>query len=209
MERAGYRVARFATAQSFIALCGDTPADCLLIALDLPGASAIKVIATLPARSAPTTFVVTATSPDIASAVHAMKLGALDVLEKPIASDRLLASVADAAKTATRRKQHLATAQQIESKILDLTSREKQVMRRVASGMTTKQIAESLQISEKTVEVHRSNMTKKMKLGSVAQLVRMIVKYAPSQCLSNAGNGVEPIPLNPDVAPRGLQKIAQ
>jgi len=116
---------------------------------------------------------------DIPSVVPAMRLGAVDFLEKPFSPERLVGSVRTGIQREQNEYEHGRMVAQVEVLVRSLTSREHQVMGLVAAGMLTKQIAAKLGISEKTVEVHRSNLTKKMKVRSVAQLVRLVTKYGP------------------------------
>jgi FixJ family two-component response regulator len=114
----------------------------------------------------------------VAVAVQAMQMGAVTVIEKPFHHDQLLNllhSVRATARESQAQREMLLEEDHVIDRINSLTSRESEVMELVVKGDLTKQIAKQLGISTKTVEVHRSNITRKMGVQSVAQLVKIVV----------------------------------
>ena len=112
-------------------------------------------------------------SGDIALSVQAMKAGALDFLEKPIRNEDLLASL----ETAFARMNELSETNDLkevaQEKCNNLSEREREVMTYLVTGMHNTQVAEHLGLSVRTIEVHRSNINKKMGTSSLVELVRM------------------------------------
>ncbi len=113
----------------------------------------------------------------ISTAVEAMQLGAISFLEKPFGATQFLELVTTSLELATLRSKCDDEAADFAQLVESLTAREKQVLYMVADGQLTKNIARTLGISTKTVDVHRSNITKKLKVHSVAQLVKLVTEY--------------------------------
>ncbi len=106
-------------------------------------------------------------------AVEAMRRGALDFMRKPFREQDLLDRINEALDSDAGKRKALVDRQQLNDKIASLTEREQQVFHRVADGEMNKVIAIDLAISERTVEVHRSQVMKKLKVRTLAQLVRI------------------------------------
>jgi FixJ family two-component response regulator len=147
---------------------------CLLIDLQLPGISGLELWQTLSEMGGRHPFIIISGHGNVETAVQTMHLGAVDFIEKPFDRKRLLARVHEAILTDAENRRNLAESEQTQRRIDSLTPREHEVMGLVTAGLLTKQIARKLGISEKTVEVHRSHVTKKMHVHSVAQLVALV-----------------------------------
>jgi RNA polymerase sigma factor (sigma-70 family) len=113
---------------------------------------------------------------DVATSVRAMKAGAVDFLQKPFDDQELLACVQRALETSRAQRAERAERAMLGERMASLTPREREVLRLVVTGMLNKQIADKLDIAEKTVKVHRGRVMEKMQAGSVAELVRMTAK---------------------------------
>jgi FixJ family two-component response regulator len=109
-------------------------------------------------------------------AVEALKAGAIDFIEKPVEAKTVLNSVKKAMELDLRRRYELLQRSQVEQRIALLTPRELEVMNWVVQGKSNKMIARILDISSRTVEVHRKKVIDKMQADSVADLVQMILK---------------------------------
>ena len=103
----------------------------------------------------------------------------MDFLEKPVRASDLLACVQRGLARSQQSREERAERAAVERRFATLTSRERDVLRLVVTGMLNKQIAGELGIAEKTVKIHRSHMTRKMEAGSVAELVAMAQKLEP------------------------------
>ena len=111
---------------------------------------------------------------DVPLAVEAMKIGAVDFLEKPFDDEVLLASVRSALESAGRRQRTPeAERHEIESRLAALSNRERQVLDGLVAGQPNKMIAFDLGISPRTVEIYRANVMTKMQAASLSDLVRM------------------------------------
>ncbi len=152
---------------------------CLVTDFNLPEMNGLQLIRAVRAAGSNIPFLLISGYASISMAVEAMKLGAVNILEKPFSPSEFLSSIR-ATLVESNRRQALADQNMASHDAHDsLTPREKQVLEMVVEGYLTKQIAKSLGISAKTVEVHRSNITKKFGVSSVAQLITRVLTLEP------------------------------
>jgi FixJ family two-component response regulator len=114
---------------------------------------------------------------DVQTAVKAMKKGALDFLEKPFGDEALLALINRAETLLAQRRNSNAEHERIARVLASLTPREREIMDCVVKGQANKVIAAELDISERTVEIHRGRVMKKIGVRSVAELVQLVVQH--------------------------------
>ena len=168
------RVETYASAAQFLEVYnGSGGAGCVITDVRLPGMSGLDLQAELAARKSTLPIIMITGYADVATAVRALRAGAFDFLEKPVSSQLLLDRVQEALERDKRLRQLEADQADVMARVGSLTPREREVMQHVVAGATNKAIALDLSLSEKTVEVHRGNLMRKMRAGSVAQLVRM------------------------------------
>lgn len=155
----------------------DCPDGCLLLDIRMPHMSGLEIQKVLAEKGYSLPIIFITSHHDVHLAVQAMKAGAIDFLLKPVNEQQLL----DAINRGIRIEQNLREKAQdrieTQKRINTLSKRENQVLKLVISGKLNKNIASELGISTKTVELHRSNIMKKMKARSLAALVSMYVLY--------------------------------
>ena len=147
--------------------------ECLVLDLRMPGLSGLGVQDRLEQDGVPIPIVFLTANADIPLAVEAMKRGAFDYLEKPCSTELVLGTVRRAIeedRTTRRKAQHRADAVQ---RVQRLTGREREVLEHVLAGRPSKVIATELGIAKKTVDLHRSNLMRKLEAGSVIELVQL------------------------------------
>jgi two-component system response regulator FixJ len=113
---------------------------------------------------------------DVPLAVEAMKLGAVDFLEKPFEDDRLTAMIEGAIRQADTSARTEAMTQEVAARIASLSPRERQVMDGLIAGLSNKLIAREYDISPRTIEVYRANVMTKMQANSLSELVRLAMR---------------------------------
>lgn len=146
---------------------------CLVLDLRLPGINGLELHEQLPANGIDLPVIMISGFGDISTAVRAMKSGILDFLEKPFKGQDLLDLIHKAISQHKVIREQNKTQDKAQAHLDSLTKREKQVLELVVVGTLNKDIAKQLEISIKTVEVHRANVMEKMAVNSVAELVRM------------------------------------
>jgi len=145
----------------------------------MPGLSGIDLQDELVARKAQLPVIMISGYGDVTTAARAMRAGAIDFLEKPISRQLLLDRVREALEVDRQRRRAEAERAEVAARVARLTPRERQVMELVVSGNTNKVIAIDLGLCEKTVEVHRAHVMEKMKVQSLAELVRLAILVRP------------------------------
>ena len=174
LDSRGYRTQSFPSAETFVDFLKTPPsAGCLLLDVNLPGASGLSLLRRMSEKFPDMPVLMITGMGQVAVAVEAMKAGALDFLEKPLDPDRLFALVDRA--LAISAKASASTEERCRARVrLDhLTPRERAVFDQLALGKTNKQIAAELEISPRTVEIHRANLMDKLEATSVADLIRL------------------------------------
>ena len=146
---------------------------CILTDVRMPGMSGIDLLRKLKSDGITVPVIVMTGHGDVPLAVEAMKLGALDFVEKPFNDDALIASVRSALGEAKRHSVHEEERKEIDARLAQLTARERQVLDGLVGGQPNKVIAHELGISPRTVEIYRANVMTKMQANSLSELVRM------------------------------------
>ena len=154
----------------FLADLPDLKGCCVLAALE-PGG--LEILRRLSADEAPAPVLLMAAQASVQDAVEAFRLGVRDVLETPVRPERLLPAVSDALAAAARRARVQALREQTASRLARLTERERDVLKGVVDGLSSKEIARVLAISHRTVETYRNNLMIKTEAASISDLVRL------------------------------------
>jgi RNA polymerase sigma factor (sigma-70 family) len=176
IEAVGLRCQTFASAQEFLdATLPDLP-SCLVLDVRLPGLSGLNLQRELTERGVHIPIIFITGHGDIPMSVQAMKAGAVEFLTKPFRDQDLLDAIEQATERDRATRRQRTEMVELEQRAEALTPRERDVMRLVVAGLLNKQIAAELGISEKTVNVHRSQVMQKMRADSLAELVRMVEK---------------------------------
>lgn len=170
----GHRVRAFPDAGAFLDAFEPSLRGCVVADLSMPGMNGLEMQERLNALDCRMPIIFLSGHGDVPAAVRALQRGAVDFLEKPFNPTLLLERIEQALQTDSERSAADERAAEIDARIENLTAREREVMKLVANGKSSKVIALELGISERTVELHRSRMMKKMSARSVADLVRMI-----------------------------------
>lgn len=177
LSAAGHHVLTHACAAEFYGRFDPEAAGCLILDRRMPGTDGHEVQAWLKQRRACLPVIFLTGQGDIPSTVQAMRDGAFDYLTKPIVADALLACVDAALGLNCERRARRAEQDAYAEKVHSLTRREREVLDAAVAGRLNKQIADELDIVEKTVKVHRARAMKKMGASTFADLVAMVVRH--------------------------------
>jgi two-component system response regulator FixJ len=166
----------FPSADNFIAEHDGTERGCLVLDIRMPGMTGLELQQRLAQIGSSLPIIFITGHGDVPMAVEAMRQGALDFLRKPVNEADFLERIGYALDQETGNWRQKHDHEQSQQRLATLTEREREVFQRVAEGQANKAVAGELGISERTVEVHRSQVMKKLGARSLAQLVRLYLQ---------------------------------
>lgn len=172
LQAAGYAVATFSSAEQYLAKRTDA-AGCVIADLRMPGISGLDLQETLTRDAFATPVIFLTGYGDIATSVRAMRQGAEDFLTKDAPQSALLDAVERALSRDGRQRAERSRLQELRARFSALTPREREVLRHVLDGKLNKQIAGDLHVNERTIKLHRTAVTSKLGVRSVAELARL------------------------------------
>ena len=169
----GLRAESFASAAEFLDDFDPQQPGCLILDIRMPGMSGLELQEHLVERNVSVPIIFVTGHGEVPMAVKAMKAGAVDFIQKPFRDQELIDRVHFALEEDAEARAKAADIQAIDAKMQTLTARETEVMQLVVDGKANKEIAFDLELSPRTVEIHRARVMSKMGAGSLAELVRM------------------------------------
>jgi len=186
LRSAGIDVEAYTAPHELLKSCDPSRAGCFVLDLRLPEMDGCELRRRLLDRGCRQPHLIISAYGQVPDVVEAMREGAVDFLEKPFDHKVFLNRVRGALALDAETRQNQAEKESVDKRLRSLTNREREVLDLVVQGMLSKQIARTLDISPKTVDVHRSRVTRKMGVASVAQLVQLMVRFDPAGHSSNA-----------------------
>lgn len=176
LKKADIACLAFSSGKQFLEEWDGTHPVCMVLDFQMPDMTGLALLNLARSRHGFIPFVLVTGHGTVAMAVEAMKMGAVNVIEKPFHHEHFIETVRTTMAIDLRRRESEMHKFEVANRIKSLTGREQEIAKMVVEGSLTKQIAKQLGISPKTVEVHRSHITKKLGVKSVAQLVRIVVQ---------------------------------
>ena len=173
LKAAGIPVRGFESAQAFLDVLSTVEHGCIVTDVRMPEITGIDLLKKVKQVRPELPVIVITGHGDISLAVDAMKIGAVDFLEKPFDDDHLLAAVKSALDREADLARRKAEVGEVQEKLAALSNRERQVLEGLVAGNANKTIAFDLGISPRTVEIYRANLMTKMAANSLSDLVRM------------------------------------
>ena len=173
---ANFHVTLFESAHHFLDAAPSIEFGCVVTDVRMPGIDGIELLKRLKASRSAFPVVIMTGHGDVPLAVEAMKLGAVDFLEKPFEDDRLIGMIDAALRQVESSARSEAATLDIAARIASLSPRERQVMDGLIAGLSNKLIAREYDISPRTIEVYRANVMTKMQAGSLSELVRLAMR---------------------------------
>lgn len=176
LESVGLRAKAFDSTEAFWKAPRPEAPSCLVLDVRLPGASGLEFQEQLAKANVSIPIIFITAHGDVPMTSRAMKAGAIEFLMKPFQKEDLLAAVRQGLDRDRVRREEQSEVSILQSRAEQLTSREREVMDLVVTGLINKQIGAQLGLSEVTVKIHRSRVMQKMEAASLADLVRMADK---------------------------------
>ena len=171
----GLRARTFPSGQECLDQLGPDSPGCLVLDVRLRGMSGMELHRELRRRGIHLPAIMITGYAEVSGAVQAMKDGALDYIQKPFDEQALLDRIHSALARDAASREARARREAVLARMETLTPRERQVLDPVVEGKTNQEISDELHIKRKTVEVHRGNMMKKMRVSNVTELVRSVL----------------------------------
>jgi len=173
LSAVGYTVRAYESAQEFLEQLGPETSGCVVTDLQMPGMDGLKMQEALSKTANPLPVIFLTGQGDIPKTVSAMRSGAEDFLTKRAPKEEVLAAIERAFERETLERQQRGRLRELHHRFHDLSERELEVLGHVVQGKMNKEIAADLNINERTVKLHRTNLTRKLKVQSVAELTRL------------------------------------
>ena len=173
LESSGFAVREFDCAKALLQAAAPSNGACVIADVRMPDMDGLTLQEEITRRQMGLPVIIVTGHGDVPLAVRAMKAGVVDFLEKPIDEDLLLESVGRALSVATQTRNRASWAQAAEKRIGLLTGRERQVLEHLVAGRSNKIIAHELDISPRTVEIHRAHLMEKMQANNLSELIRL------------------------------------
>lgn len=174
LDCAGVRVRSFPSADTFLAAAPPLAGACIVTDVRMPGRSGIELVEEMKRRGASTPVIVITGHADVQLAIHAMRAGVADFIEKPFDDEVMFGAIRKALADHASEDHAQAERQAVIDRIATLSHREREVMDGLVAGEANKAIAFDLGISARTVEVYRANLMMKMGAKTLSDLVRMV-----------------------------------
>ncbi len=173
LETAGFDVQGFASAQAFLAICNAECRGCIILDIKMPQMEGPALHRELLRRGVRLPVIFLTAYGSITQSVQAIKAGAVDFLTKPVEGNLLLERVREAMSQNLQHQEHSEHHRELLARLSSLTAREQEVMALAVTGLTNKEIAQRLNISHRTVEIHRARVMHKTGAASLLALARM------------------------------------
>ena len=178
LKSVGLRGSGYGSAQEFLNSYQAHQPGCLVLDVRMPGLSGMELQQRLNLRGATLPVLFMTSHADVPMAVEAMQAGAFDFLQKPFRDQDLLDRIQRALQHDSRMRAEQQQTQQLHERYATLTPREVEVMKLMTEGRPNKLMAVDLDLSQRTIEIHRAHVMEKMQARSLAQLVRMSLQLA-------------------------------
>ena len=176
MKSIGQKAESFPNAQAFLDTWNTNRAGCLVLDIRMPGMSGLELQDKLKDMGSILPIIFITGHGDVPMAVKAIKAGAADFVQKPFRDQELIDRIREVLDEDAQARAEKLQRTEILRRMETLTEREREVMEQVVDGKANKVVAIDLNVSQRTVEIHRANVMEKMKARSLAQLVRLVMK---------------------------------
>lgn len=174
LSSAGFATEKFASASYFLTCTTPMHVGCVLADFRMPGIDGLQLQEELSRRNSPLSVIIITGYADVPLAVRAVKNGAFDLLEKPFKQSQLIAQVTTGITLSREKFLQIRAAEERQARLGGLTDREREVADLLIAGRTNREIAESLRLSPRTVEIHRAHLMEKLAVRNLPELLRVV-----------------------------------
>jgi FixJ family two-component response regulator len=174
-ETMNLRCESYASGGDFISAYEDSRPGCLVLELKIPGVSGLQIQEHLLKQGTGIPVLFLAEQTTVSFAVRAMRAGAIHFLEKPVREHELWDAIQEALEIDRQRRHALLRRREIQQQVDELTSRERRILEMTAEGISKKAMAKELDVCMRTVDLARSQLMKKLRLGSITELVHFAI----------------------------------
>jgi FixJ family two-component response regulator len=176
IESTGQSIRSFDSADAFLANYNPALPGCLLLDVRMPIMDGLELQEELIRRNISVPIIFISGNADIPDSAKAFRAGAVDFLEKPFDSNVLLARIAEAVKKDIEYRRKQIEKRKLQERLNYLTEREKEVLCLIVSSYSNKEAAKALDISKRTIDIHRAHIMEKMQAENIAELIMMAMQ---------------------------------
>jgi FixJ family two-component response regulator len=174
LQAHGYKTVPCESAEAFLEVFDENAASCLVLDIRMPGMTGLELQIYLKDKSVGIPIIMLTGHGDVPAAVQAIKNGAIDFIEKPANEGALLSALREAEAVLRHYPRRTVPKEEVERRLGQLTNREREVLDQLVLGKINKEIAETLKISQRTVEIHRARVREKMQARGISDLILML-----------------------------------
>jgi FixJ family two-component response regulator len=171
-----FEVLEFCSGEELLASPALPRLDCMVLDLRMTGMGGLEIVETCKSRGISAPIIVVTAFGSVASATRALKSGAFDFLEKPVHEEEMVRVVGEALSRSSREASLRAERQQLDERLATLSVRERQVLDAVLDGRHNREIAASLKLSVRTIEIYKARVMEKMCVSRLAELIRLFAR---------------------------------
>lgn len=172
-----FDVTEFRSGQEFLSCAERAEFKCVILDIKMPGIGGLDVLEQCKSERLEAPFIVVTAFADVASAKAALKNGAFDYLEKPVDETDMMAVIEEALTRLDHKAALLNERRSVEERLARLSTREREILHLVVGGQHNREIAASLSLSVRTVEVYKARMMEKMRVTRLPDLVRLMTRF--------------------------------
>ena len=172
----GYETVGYESARDFLVKDSPSQPGCIILDVRMPNMSGLGLQTHLNEMGVDLPIIFLSGHGDIDMAVHTMKNGAVEFLQKPVREERLFKVVHDVITEYMNRQEQMADVIEFKNRLKNLTQREREVVNLISLGKSNKEVAEQLGISEKTAQVHRGAAYRKLEIHNATEIARLLMR---------------------------------